>query len=182
MYSVKKNKFLLAHSFSFKFVFQYSFIVVFHPLHIVSWHFSLVPSFIAVPSLSLRCSHPSLSLKLFTSIFQCISVLSNSLPKPALLSANLSFWFTAVLPNLIQIHIEHHTECTYCGCTHSLATPSPVFTSLVVCCALHHTAVSRLINIKSGKIWEKSRFVLWLCTYPEHGIMCRMGWDIKKII
>ena len=97
-----------------------------HPLHIVLWCFSLVSSFIAVPSLSLCYSLPSLSLKLFTSIFHCISLLTNSsLPKPALLSENLShLQFTAVLPDPLQIHIKHPTEHTYCGFTHSLATPS----------------------------------------------------------
>ena len=63
MYSVKNNKFLLAHSSSFKSASWYLFIVVLRPLCIVSWHSSLVPSFIAVFSLSLCCPHPSLSPK-----------------------------------------------------------------------------------------------------------------------
>ena len=35
----------------------------------------------------------------------------------------------------------------YRGCTHGLVTPSPVSLLLVVCSALHHTAVSRLISV-----------------------------------
>ena len=40
----------------------------------------------------------------------------------------------------------------YRGCTHSLAAPSPVSILLVVCSALHHTAVSRVISGHGGHV------------------------------
>ena len=128
MYSVKNKKFfqLIAPVLS---AFQYSFIAVF--------------------SLSLHCPHNSLSPKPLhlrpLSYFAPIQILLSKTCAPECKPFS-HLWFSAVLLHPLWICIKHPTEHTYCGCTHSLVTPSPVSILLVVCSALHHTAVSRLIN------------------------------------
>ena len=133
-------------------MFRYSFIAALRPLRIVSWCSSIAPSFIAAFSLSLHCPHHSFSSKslhlrpslYFTSIQLFLSKTCAPQCKPF-----LHLCFSAVLLNPLQIRIKHPTERTYRGCTHSLATPCPVSILLVVCSALHHTVVSRLIIVTS---------------------------------
>ena len=133
--------------------------MVLRPLHIVSWCSSIAPSFIAVFSLSLHCPHYSLSPKPLhlrpSSYFTPIQLLLSKTCAPQC-KPFPHLWFSAVLPNPLQIRIKHPTERTYCGCTHSLVTPSPVSILLVVCTALHHTVVSRLINV-SGTVRDGRR-------------------------
>ena len=108
MYSVKNNKLLSVCNFSHKFLFHNSFIVAFCPWHIVSWHFSLVPSFIAFPSLSTCYSHPPISLKPYTSVILCVSHLTDSslpnlgFPVQTLLPPSVYCSLPKSLPNLYQ--------------------------------------------------------------------------------
>ena len=62
MYSVKKEQVIFG-SLLFIRTFWYSFIAALRPLHIVSWCFSIAPSFIVAFTLSLHCPHQSLSSK-----------------------------------------------------------------------------------------------------------------------
>ena len=120
------------------------------PLHIVLWRSSIAPSFVVVFSLSLHCPHHSLSSKplhLRPSLyFAPIQLLLSKTCAPQC-KPFPHLWFSAVLPNPLWIRIKHPMEHTYRGCTHSSVALGPVSILLVVCSALHHTAVSRLITV-----------------------------------